>query len=41
MKYLTAITLASILLTGCYTVQTEMEGPPPEIHYNGPFILTD
>lgn len=41
MKYLTAIILASILLTGCYTVETEMEGPPPEINWTGPFFIGD
>ncbi len=39
MKWLAIILV--LVVSGCYTVQTEMEGPPPEIHYNGPFILTE
>jgi len=28
-------------LCGCYTIKTEMESPPPEIHYVGPMFKAD
>jgi len=34
------LVLALLLsLCGCYTVQTEMEGPPPDIEWTGPFFI--
>lgn len=29
----------SLSLCGCYTVQTEMESPPPDIEWTGPFFI--
>lgn len=31
--------LLILFLAGCYTIQTEMEGPPPDIEWTGPIFI--
>ena len=39
MKWFALILI--LFICGCYTVRTEMESPPPEIHWTAPIILGD
>ena len=37
IKKMLAIIALALLVGGCYTIQTEMEGSPPQIEFSGPF----
>lgn len=37
VKKLLALIALALFVSGCYTVHTTMESPPPEIHFTGPF----